>query len=249
MLKLSDVSFSYGKSPALHHISCKVETGELVGIIGKNGSGKTTLLRIAAAHLTPSGGTCSLSDREILTIPRKTLAKSLAYFPQIRPTPDLTVSEYVALGRYPHKSPLSPLSPADRSVVQEALTTTNTADLANRPVASLSGGERQRVYLALLLAQEAKYLLLDEPTAHLDIGQAYDVLNTLQSLAKSGHAILAVLHDIAPALTYCDRLLLMDDGKLIADLTPQELVESGLLKQSLGVRAIALKEGYAILPQ
>lgn len=248
MLELSHICHAYGKNQVLSDASLKLSAGELVGIIGKNGSGKTTLLRVAAGLLLPTAGTRTLNGTPYAALPRRDFAKEVAYFPQTRPLPALTVWEYVALARYPHKSPLSPLGEADRRAIAAALDKTDTARFADRPLAALSGGERQRVYLALLLAQGASTLLLDEPVAHLDAAQAFALAATLRHLADDGSAVCAVLHDLALALSVCDRLLLFDGGRAVADLPPAALIKSGLIERVLGVRALPTENGFAVLP-
>lgn len=249
MIELKNIRFSYGEREILHGVDLSLPRGTLTGIIGPNGCGKTTLMRVAARQATPQSGERQLLGRDFSAFGSKEFARTVAYFPQTRPLPDMTVLDLLACARFAHTGLAARLGAADRAALEQALEKTDTAALSERRLVTLSGGERQRVYLALLLAQEASCLLLDEPTAHLDIGQALWLAALLRAEARE-KCVAAVLHDLPLALSTCDRLVLMQSGRILSVSTPEALVKSGQLEAVFGVRALPLTENgrvtYAI---
>ncbi|MBE3576382.1 MAG: heme ABC transporter ATP-binding protein [Limnochordales bacterium] len=223
----------------LSDISLTLHRGELVGIVGPNGAGKSTLLRALAGLLAPAGGECVLEGRPLRQYSRRMLARRLAFVPQ---QPDfrfeLTVREVVALGRFPHQSFWGGESKADREAVCWALEETGLLALAERPVTALSGGEQQRVALAQALAQQPSVLLLDEPTAHLDLNHQAELMALLDRLRRGGKlgvGVLIVLHDLNLASTWCDRLFLIADGSILRTGTPEEVLEPAILTRVYGI--------------
>jgi iron complex transport system ATP-binding protein len=202
-----------------------VRPGELLGIIGPNGSGKSTLLRLLAGLLTPARGLVELDDAPIKTMGRHALARRIAFLPQIvQPAFAFTCEEVVAQGRYPHLHALGFLSPADLEAVRRCMETTDTQEFARRPFDELSGGERQRVLIASILAQEADHLLLDEPTAALDIHHQAFVFHHLREFSRQGLAVAVVVHDLNLAAQFCDRLLLLSIGEIAAEGTARDVL-------------------------
>lgn len=240
MIKINNLSFSYGREPLLENISLDLERGKFYGIIGPNGCGKSTLLSLISGLLKPDKGEILLNGDSLGSIPRKKLAKKISLMPQIRPTPYMTVEDYLLCGRYPYRSDKDNSPKKDREIVLEALKLTETISLALRPVNELSGGERQRVYLALLLTQNTELILCDEPTTHLDIAANLSVMNIICGMKDKEKCVVAVLHDLASALRLCDELILIDRGRIIDIGTAQELIKRKSLDKVFGVKVIPI---------
>ncbi|MDR2612179.1 MAG: ABC transporter ATP-binding protein [Deltaproteobacteria bacterium] len=219
----------------LKGIDLAVRGQRITGVIGPNGSGKSTLLKTFYKAIAPSGGEVLLDGEPVRRIPQKALARQLAVLPQQRESPQgLTVEETVFMGRYPLKGFMGVFTAEDREAVRDAMGRLDLARLADREFSSLSGGERQQVLLARALAQDTPWLLLDEPTNHLDIRSQLRILEFLKDLDKR---IVVVFHDLSLASKYCDRLLVMKGGLIVADGTPEEVVTARLLSEVYGVSA------------
>jgi iron complex transport system ATP-binding protein len=207
----------------------------VVCIVGPNGSGKSTLLRLAAGILSPSAGCIRLDDRPLAAMPRRVIARRIAFLPQEDPPLfDYTVEAVVRMGRYAHVGWTGALTPTDAMAVREALTAVDLAALRNRPLSRLSGGERRRTMIASVLAQQPRLLLLDEPTSSLDIHHAVAVMRLLADFGPHGPAVALVTHDINLAALFGDRLLLMRNGGIYADGTPREVVRADIMRQVYG---------------
>ena len=225
-LVLERVTFAYEKTPVLAGIDLSIPSGTIVGVLGPNGTGKTTLVRLASAALSPGEGRIALFGEDLATIPPRKRARRVAVVPQeTHPVFEFTVEEIVRMGRSPHLGLLGVLSPGDRKISREAMERCEIADLAGRSFRALSGGERQRVLLARALAQEAKLLLLDEPTAFLDLKHRLGVYALLEQLHRErGLTVVVVTHDINLAARHCDRLVLLLRGRVAADGSPFEVL-------------------------
>ncbi|KQT32092.1 ABC transporter [Sphingomonas sp. Leaf412] len=211
--------------------------GGLVGILGPNGAGKSTLVR-ALLGLLPHTGTITLDGASLATMPRATIARRVAYLPQGQTLHwPLTVARLVALGRLPHLAPFSRPSAADRAAIDRAMARAGVADLAERTATDLSGGERARVLLARALAVEAPALVVDEPLASLDPAHQIEGMELLRAEADAGVLVLAVLHDLSLAARFCDRILVLHDGALVADGAPLSVLTPHLLAQVYGITA------------
>lgn len=233
LLDVDRLRFDYGGRPVLRDLSLRLLPGEVVGLLGPNGAGKSTLLRCIGGTLRPAGGEVWLAGRRVATLSRRALAQRVATVPQAPVLPEaFTVAEFVLLGRTPHLRALQAEGPADFAAARRALVAANCLDLAERRLGGLSGGERQRAVLAKALAQEPELLLLDEPTAHLDLRHQQELLVTLLRLnEEAGLTVLAVFHDLNLAAAACARLVLLHEGRLIADGPPAAVVTPALLKQ------------------
>jgi iron complex transport system ATP-binding protein len=232
-----DVVVRLGGRAVIDGISTDLAGGDLVGIIGPNGAGKSTLVR-ALLGLIESDGTIALDGTPLSAMARPEIARRIAYLPQGQTLHwPLTVERLVALGRLPHLAPFSTMSGADRDVVDQAMATADVASLAGRTATELSGGERARVLLARALAVEAPVLIVDEPLASLDPAHQLEVMELLKAQAGQGVLVLAVLHDLGLAMRYCDRLLLLDGGKLVAEGTPDAVLTPARLQQVYRVQA------------
>ena len=221
----------------LRGIDLDAAPGEWVAVVGPNGSGKTTLLR-ALGGLLPYRGSATLRGRELREWPARDRARTLALVRQQTDLPfAFSVREVVAMGRAPHRGWLGPLAGADREAIEDAITGLSLGPLADRPVSALSGGEQQRVLLAQALAQDAGVLLLDEPTAHLDVRHRMDVLDRVRGLAAGGRAVVAAMHELDWAARYADRVVVLGGGTVAASGAPADVLTPGLLADVFGVRA------------
>ncbi|MEW6060155.1 MAG: ABC transporter ATP-binding protein [Actinomycetota bacterium] len=238
-LVLEAVTAGYGGPPALRDVSLDVRPGEVVGLVGPNGSGKTTLVRAASRALRPLSGAVLVAGRDPYRLPAREAARLVAVVPQdVTPAFSFTALEMVLMGRTPHLSAWGGGGPEDWPRVREAMAATSVQHLADRPVEELSGGERRRVVLAQALAQDAPVLLLDEPTAHLDIRHVLEVLDVVRGLAaREGTAVLAIFHDLDLAAANCDRLVALHRGEVAAAGAPERVVTRELLETVYGVEA------------
>jgi iron complex transport system ATP-binding protein len=229
-LRLSDVGAGYGGRQVVGDVSVTVPAGRWLAIIGPNGAGKSTLLK-AVAGLAERTGTIHLDDAPADRLSGRARARAIGYAPQNPELPpDLTVTDYVLLGRTPHLRPLGATGPSDLAVVAEELERLDLAGMAGRKLHSLSGGERQRAVLARTLAQRTGLLLLDEPTSGLDVGHAQALLELLDQLrVADGTTVVSTLHDLTLAGQYADELLLLDAGRPVAYGPPAEVLTAPLL--------------------
>jgi iron complex transport system ATP-binding protein len=252
-LEFAAVSFAYHRARALDGVSFRVAPGEMVGLLGPNGAGKSTILKLAAGTLRPNAGHVCLLGDEASRLPRREAARRVAVVPQEFTVQfSYTVRQIVEMGRTPRLNLLGTLDADDHSAVDAALATTEIARLADRVFNELSGGERQRVLLALALAQEGQVLLLDEPTAHLDIRWQIETLELLRRLnAERGLTILAALHDLNLAARYFSRLILLNK-RVVADGPPSRALEQELLGAVYGaavtVGVLGGEEHLSVLP-
>lgn len=223
----------YDKKVILDDVSIKVPNHKISVIIGANACGKSTLLKTLARLITPMSGDVRLDDALIRHIPPKQLARTLGLLPQSPIVPEgITVADLVARGRFPYQSFFKGLGHHDFEAVEEALEIMGITDLANRCVDELSGGQRQRVWIALALAQQTDILLLDEPTTFLDIAYQVEILDLLTDLNRRRRTtIVMVLHDINLSARYADYLFALQNGKLIAEGKPAEIISEDLIRR------------------
>ena len=239
LLRLEALTYRLGGRLLADGIALTVAPGAVVGLIGPNGAGKTTLLRLAAGLLTPTAGRIVLDGRPLADWGRREVARRLGYVPQ-RPQLDaeFSVRDVVLTGRTPHLGRFQVESAADRRIAAAALDRADLTAFAERPVTALSGGERQRVAIARALAQEPRLLLLDEPTASLDLRHQHEIMALVVALArKSRLGVLVSVHDLNLAARYCDRLAVIDSGRLVADGPPHAALTPALLGEVFGVAA------------
>jgi len=228
VLECKGLSVGYKNAPVIRDINIGIERGEFVTLLGPNGAGKTTLLRTLSRHLQPVSGTITIDGRDIRDIRQAELARIMAVVLTEKVSPPLfDVFQFVALGRYPHTDFLGRLSQRDREVVQRCLRAVHAEELQSREFASLSDGEKQKVLVARALAQEPAILLLDEPTAHLDLKHRMEVMTILRHLCQSeGIAVIASLHDVDIASKVSDRVALVKDGVITHFGYPEEVLTS-----------------------
>lgn len=234
-----DLAVDLGGRRVLAGVACTFDRGEMVGLIGPNGAGKTTLLRALSGLLAPAAGEVLLEGEAVRRMDRRRLAARLAHLARDeRPHWPMAVRELVALGRAPHRRGLGGPGSADRAAVDRALETAGIAELADRPATTLSAGETARVRLARALAGEPDWLLADEPVAGLDPYHQLDVMTKLHALAGAGRAVVAVLHDLTLAARFCDRVLVLTNGRIEAVGAPREILTDARLRAVYGVRAV-----------
>jgi iron complex transport system ATP-binding protein len=224
---------------AVSGVSLAVSRGSFLGLLGPNGCGKTTLLKLMSGVLRPSAGTVTLDGRSLAELPRRTAARHVAVVPQdTHPAFDYTALEIVLMGRHPHLRPTQLEGPGDLAIAHRALESTGTLHLAERPFTSLSGGERQRVVIASALAQQPEVLLLDEPTASLDLGYQLEVAALLRRLSRE-HDVTMVMatHDLNLAASMCGELALLRGGTLLRHGATADVLTSGAVRQLYDVEA------------
>jgi iron complex transport system ATP-binding protein len=238
ILKLEDVSFAYDHDPVVKNLSLQVEAGEFIGVLGPNGSGKSTLLKLLAGILKPDSGNVRFRDKELLDYKRKILAKSIAWLPQEHAMAfSFQVAEIVLMGRHPYLSPMTFEGQNDFDIADRAMRTTETTHLSTRQFSDISGGEKQRVMVACAITQEPEVMLLDEPTTALDIKYQLEILNILQRLNRNdGMTLILAMHDLQLASKYCRRLILIDNGNIIKQGSPEEVLQKEILESVYGVK-------------
>lgn len=246
MINVQNITVGH-EEPLLRNVSFTAEKGQITGLVGLNGCGKTTLLRAIAGQHPILQGTILVEGRPLKDYRHSELARNLSYMPQVRAVPDISVQRLVEHGRYPHLGFSRKLSPRDHQAVETAMNLTDTKKWADRELRELSGGERQRVYLAMALAQGGQNLLLDEPATFLDAAAQFHLLELLKKLAARGKTILLVIHDLAQALQYCDRIAVLSDGMLAAFDAPERLYAGGLLEERFHVQVLRTQDGIYYL--
>lgn len=236
-LKCTDLAFDYASGLVLENISLEVRAGELLVLLGANGAGKSTLLHLLAGQLAARSGEIEISGAKITTMSRRELARQVSLMPQLEDRhSQLRVIDVVSLGRTPHCGWWRPMTQHDDDVVQESLQATGLISLSERRIDELSGGEWRRMILARSLAQQSPILLLDEPTAGLDLKYQLDVLNRVRSMIKERNLVgVVTLHDLNHASVYGDRIALLSERTLIAVGTPAEVLSPEWIQRAFGV--------------
>lgn len=235
-VELRSVRFAYGEHAVLDGLSLALPAGCLTGIVGPNGCGKSTLLRVIDGVLEPAAGEALVEGDALDSLSARERAERIALLPQIHRTPSMTVEALVSCGRYAHMGLFGGLTEQDRQIVAESMRVAGVEHLAHKAARTLSGGERQRAFIAMVLAQRARTVLLDEPTTYLDPRAALDVMGLARGLVhEQGMTGAVVFHDLPLALRFCDRIAVMDSGRIVAVGTPAEILDQGVLEQVFGV--------------
>ena len=244
MLHGSELSYGYAggrerRTFSLRDVTIDVPRRSLTGLLGPNGCGKTTLLRLLAGILTPQSGTVTLKGRPLSDLSRREIARHIAIVPQeTHPAFDYTVMEMVLMGRHPHLGPFALEGPADLAIAHNALAATGTAHLADRAYMTLSGGEKQRVIIASALTQSPELLLLDEPTASLDLGYQLEIATLLGTLNRDrGVTLVLATHDLNLAASLCSDLVLLREGRVLAQGPTSEVLTAAMVRRLYGVEA------------
>ncbi len=241
LLRAEQVGFQRGGSVLLSGITFSVVAGEVLGLIGPNGAGKSTLLKVISGLWPVTSGTVLLLGQPLKHYSTRAVAQVIAQVPQITSLDfPFTVHQVVLMGRNPHLSRFELETARDREIAGAAMRQTATEHLAGRLIGSLSGGERQRVLIARALAQEPRLLLLDEPTANLDLQHQMAILDLLRRLAVQNRVgVVVAVHDLEMAARYCDRLILMHQGGILAEGAPDQVLTPARLRQAYGVESRA----------
>lgn len=234
-LSSHDLRLTRGNAVVVHGVSFVAKAGQTIGIIGPNGAGKTSLLLALYRAINPQGGEVWLNGTNIADLSRRTIAQHIAVVPQTHEAEmPMSVRDVVTLGRLPHSTLLTYANSGDQALVERALERTALTAMAERNVTELSGGEHQRVLIARAIVQDAPFLLLDEPTNHLDLRHQFDVFRLIKGLACT---TVVVLHDLNTAARVCDQLILLDDGRPVAQGAPDEVLDATLISDVYGVVA------------
>ena len=251
-IEAKNLSVTINDKVILEGINATIPNGKITSVIGPNGAGKSTLLKAVAGINSNYGGQVIIDGIDLKKIKRKELARKLAVLPQgMQAPPDVTVEQLVDYGRFPYRSWFKKSNQIeDEEAVEWAMSETNVSHLRHRQVMSLSGGERQRAWIAMALAQKPEILILDEPTTYLDIAHQLEVMNLIESINREyGMTVIMVLHDINHALQYADELVVIKEGRLFAQGSPDEILTVDLIRNVFGVRADIFKnsQGAAVL--
>ncbi len=235
-LEMRHVTLGYGHHPVMEDVTLKASPGEMVGLIGPNGSGKSTIIKALSHLIRPQSGEVLVGGKDIRTIPRRELACLVGVVPQLPLLPStFTAFEIVLMGRNPHLGLFQAETKHDWDIARQAMRKTGTEKLANRYVNELSGGEIQSLLIARVLVQETKAILLDEPTANLDIGRQGEVLDLIKKLCRENSlSVLAAIHDLNLAAQYCDRLILIHHQRIYSQGKPAEVITDKNIKHVYG---------------
>jgi iron complex transport system ATP-binding protein len=249
-IEVQDISLRYSRKEVLKDVTFQVLPGEMVGLIGPNGCGKSTIIRALTRIISPYKGKILLDGKNVVKIPRQELARMLGVVPQMPLLPSaFTAFEVVLMGRNPHLGLFQYEGKREMNIAWHAMEKTMTQHLAKRRVGELSGGEIQCLLIARVLTQETKALLLDEPTANLDIGRQVEILNLIKNLCLENNlAVLTALHDLNLASQYCDRLVLINNGRVHALGTPSEVITPGNIKEVYGAEGCVYRHPDNDLP-
>jgi iron complex transport system ATP-binding protein len=250
MLEACQVTFSFNGTPVLDKVDLRLEAGKMIGVIGPNGAGKSTLVRLLSRSLTPASGRIWLNGQNLNQWRLSDLARVLAVVPQLPQLPPVfTAWEIVLMGRTPYLGWMGRESEHDRAATRQAMEETKIWHLADRLISQLSGGEQQRVVITRALAQEPQVLLLDEPTAHLDISYQVETLSLIGRLVKERRlAALAIFHDLNLAAQYCDELVLLQQGQVVAQGSPNHVLTPSTLRQVYGIEVAVIPHPHNGLP-
>lgn len=249
LLEVSKLNYAYGEEPVLQDIDFTIGKLGLIGIIGPNGSGKSTLLKNISGHYTPCHGGVKLFNKGVSDMSIQERARIIGYVPQEIPHEfDFSGYDVVMMGRTPYLRRFQRETPQDISIVKEAMNQTNTWSIRLRPISQLSGGERQRIYISRSLAQLPKIMLLDEPISHLDIKYQLEILKLLKELTHQGILVLTVLHDINLASLFCDEIIMLKEGRLVAKGSAAETLNKRYINETFNVNIEVLQSPSTRLP-
>jgi len=248
-LRIRDARLGYDGRIVSESLSFAVPEGEFTAIIGPNGCGKSTMLKALARTLRPLSGSVALDDAELRALRPKAVARRIAALPQHPVAPEsLRVRDLVARGRHPYHSLLRQWLPGDAEIVDGAMAATGVADQADRLLTELSGGQRQRVWIAMVLAQQTDYVLLDEPTSFLDLAHQIELLHLCQDMRADGRTVVAVLHDINQAARYASHLVVMHEGRIIREGAPADVLDAEVVSDVFGIDGVIERDSQTGAP-
>lgn len=235
MLEIRNLSAGYPGRAVLEGIDMTFQEGAVTAILGPNGCGKSTLFKALCGILRPTEGEIRLNGEPVLALPQKLLAQRIAYLAQNRQIPDITVRRLVLHGRFAYLSYPRRYRQEDLDIAQQAMEQMGILGLAGEPLSQLSGGQRQKVYIAMALAQNTPVILLDEPTAYLDVSHQLQMMRQAKALAGKGKTVAMVIHDLSHAMTVADSVVLMDGGRVVMQGEPEKIYASGRISDVFGI--------------
>ena len=248
-LSTHNLSVGYHDKAIVKQVNLSIPEGKIIALLGPNGCGKSTLLKAMARILSPMEGHVQWQGKNLHSIASKKLAQQLALLPQTQPIPEgIKVKDLVAYGRSPYTGFWGRLNRQDQLIIDSVMHETGITELADQLVSELSGGQRQRVWLAMTLAQDTPYLLLDEPTTYMDLSHQVELMHLLRKLNKQGKTIITVLHDINQAARYCDHLIVMKQGSIITQGSPESVLTQTLMKDVFSLNAQIHRDPIAKTP-
>ena len=249
-ISVKNLRVGYENNTIIEDMSLSIPKGKISIIIGANGCGKSTLLKTIARINKPTNGDIFINNKNIKKVKEKNIAKEVAFLPQGPVCPDgLTVRELVAFGRFPHQKMIGGLTSYDKEIIDWAIEETGLSEFADRGVENLSGGQRQRAWIAMTLAQETEIIMLDEPTTYLDIAYQVEILDLLTDLnRKRGTTIVMVLHDINQAIKYSHNIVIMKNGSIVNEGSPEDIITSELINDVFGLDCEVIKDPVSYSP-
>lgn len=249
MIQIKNVCSGYGDKKVLHDVNMTFEPGKITALIGPNGCGKSTLLKCLVRIHKHSKGEIFVNEVPIDTLNTTQLARHVAYLPQSKKAPDLSVMKMVLHGRFAYLSYPRKYRPCDIEIAKKALAWAGMEEKADEMVSQLSGGMQQKVYIAMALAQDADAILMDEPTTYLDVAHQLRLMEMARQLADEGKAVVMVLHDLSQALRTADEVVLLHEGRVLHTGTPEAVFDSGNLQRAFGVEIekVQTKSGWHYL--
>ena len=244
-IQLNNISYEVSRKTIISEFNMNLSTGEFVGIIGPNGAGKSTLLKLITSIIKPSTGNILLNDLDISEYKPKELNKIISYLPQnISYNFPFKVLELVLMGRYPHLGRLQNENSNDIEIANKSLQLVDMESFEERNILNLSGGEQQRVSIARVLSQNSDFIFLDEPISSLDINHQLSILKLLRSKSDQGKGVYAVLHDIRLAFDYCKKVIIMDKGQVVAEGTPEDILNEELISSVFKVKTSITRNSF-----
>lgn len=249
MITTQQLSVAYGDTTIIENLSVTIPKGKVTALIGPNGCGKSTLLKTLSRINKPKSGEIFIEQTSLGRIKDKVLAQQLSLLPQVLVSPEgITVRKLVEYGRSPYVSHWGRLSQADKKIVEQAMTETGVLELAEQNVESLSGGQRQRAWIAMVLAQDTDIVMLDEPTTYLDLSHQIELMELMRTMNEQGKTVIVVLHDLNQACRYCDHLVVLKQGQLMAHGSPKEVFTERLLQEVFDLDAVVIDDPIASSP-
>ncbi len=249
MITTQQLSVAYGDTTIIENLSVTIPKGKVTALIGPNGCGKSTLLKTLSRINKPKSGEIFIEQTSLGQIKDKVLAQQLSLLPQVLVSPEgITVRKLVEYGRSPYVSHWGRLSQADKKIVEQAMTETGVLELAEQNVESLSGGQRQRAWIAMVLAQDTEIVMLDEPTTYLDLSHQIELMELMRAMNEQGKTVIVVLHDLNQACRYCDHLVVLKRGQLMAQGSPEEVFTERLLQEVFDLDAVVINDPIASSP-
>ncbi|CED71625.1 ferric vibrioferrin transport ATP-binding protein PvuE [Aliivibrio wodanis] len=249
MLETQNLSVAYGKQTIIPNLSVSIPKGKITALIGPNGCGKSTLLKTLVRINKPIAGDVLFENKSLSTYGDKILARSLSLLPQILINPEgITVRKLVEYGRSPYVSHWGRLGKEDQLIVEQAMRDTGVFEFADKPVESLSGGQRQRAWIAMVIAQDTDVVMLDEPTTYLDMSHQVELMNLMQQMNAKGKTVVVVLHDLNQACRYCDHLVVLDQGRLVTEGSPDQVLTENMLSSVFDLKARVFRDPISNTP-